>query len=163
MRHIPKSRYALGITCATVGVAALLGACGTSTTTAPASPTLAFPAGPTPGFAGGGPTMAMPTMAMPAATGTSSATAAPVAVAGNQVTIQNFAFAPASLPVRRGTTVTWINRDEEPHTVAAGDSSFRSQTLGTGASFAFTFTKAGSYGYVCTIHPFMHGTVVVTP
>nr|WP_308162857.1 cupredoxin family copper-binding protein [Nocardia alni] len=107
--------------------------------------------------------MPMPTMAMPASTGTSTATTAPVAVPGNAVAIENFAFAPAALTVRRGTTVTWVNRDEEPHTVVAGDSSFRSKALGTGASFAFTFTKAGSYGYVCTIHPFMHGTVVVTP
>jgi plastocyanin len=159
MKSVSISILALGITVA----AAVLSGCGTSPTQTPASPTMVFQPGPTPGFPGGGPMGSMPPMAIPPAAGTPTATQAPTAVAGTAVTIQNFAFAPASLTVRRGTTVTWVNRDEEPHTVAAGDGTFRSTTLGTGASFAFTFAKAGSYGYVCTIHPFMHGTVVVTP
>ena len=84
-------------------------------------------------------------------------------VAGTAVSIDNFAFAPAMLTVHRGATVTWTNHDEEPHTVAAEDGSFRSPGMDTNATFSFTFANPGSYDYVCSIHPVMHGTVVVTP
>ncbi|WP_319943336.1 cupredoxin domain-containing protein [Nocardia aurantia] len=79
------------------------------------------------------------------------------------MTIDNFAFAPAALTVRVGSTVTWTNRDEEPHTVVSADGTLHSPGMGTGATYSFTFTKAGTVDYVCSIHPFMHGTVVVTP
>jgi plastocyanin len=88
--------------------------------------------------------------------------AAPASAAANPVSITNFAFAPATLTVPVGGTVTWTNRDEEPHTVVAGDGSFHSPGLGTNASYSYTFPTAGSFDYVCSIHPFMHGTVVVT-
>ncbi|OLP02283.1 hypothetical protein BVU76_11615 [Mycolicibacterium porcinum] len=84
-------------------------------------------------------------------------------VSGTAVNIDNFAFAPATLTVHRGATVTWTNHDEEPHTVAAGDGSFHSPGLDANATFSFTFTRPGSYDYICSIHPVMHGTVVVTP
>ncbi len=87
---------------------------------------------------------------------------APAAVAGDQVSIDNFAFAPATLTVKAGSTVVWTNRDEEPHTVAANDGSFHSPGMGTGATFSHTFSTAGTFDYVCSIHPMMHGTVVVT-
>ncbi|MEZ0349633.1 cupredoxin family copper-binding protein [Mycobacterium sp. pR1184] len=93
---------------------------------------------------------------------TPSVTAPSAPASGNQVTIDGFAFAPATLKVSVGTTVTWINRDEEPHTVAASDGSFHSPGMGTGASFTHTFSTAGTFDYVCSIHPMMHGTVVVT-
>lgn len=94
---------------------------------------------------------------------TSTSVTAPAApVGGNQVTIDGFAFAPATLTVAAGTTVTWTNRDEEPHTVAASDGSFHSPGMGTGATFTHTFTDAGTFDYVCSIHPMMRGTVVVT-
>jgi plastocyanin len=86
----------------------------------------------------------------------------PAAVAGDQVSIDNFAFAPATLTVKVGSTVIWTNRDEEPHTVAASDGSFHSPGMGTGATFSHTFGTAGKFDYVCSIHPMMHGTVVVT-
>ena len=54
------------------------------------------------------------------------------------------------------------NQDQQPHTVVAGDGSFRSPGLGTGATYSYTFPTAGSFDYICSIHPFMHGTVVVT-
>jgi amicyanin len=98
--------------------------------------------------------------ASPADTSSSTEPAAPVA--GNAVNIDNFAFAPATLTVPVGSTVTWTNHDEEPHTVVANDGSFRSPGLDGKATFSFTFTKAGTYDYICSIHPFMHGTVVVT-
>lgn len=91
-----------------------------------------------------------------------SVTAPAAPVSGNQVNIDGFAFAPATLMVAVGTTVTWTNRDEEPHTVAASDGSFHSPGMGTGATFSHTFTDAGTFDYVCSIHPMMRGTVVVT-
>ncbi|MGZ4586034.1 MAG: cupredoxin domain-containing protein [Mycobacterium sp.] len=97
---------------------------------------------------------------MPMASMSVTAPAAPVG--GNQVNIDGFAFAPATLTVAAGTTVTWTNRDEEPHTVAASDGSFHSPGMGTGATYTHTFTDAGTYDYVCSIRPMMHGTVVVT-
>ena len=60
-------------------------------------------------------------------------------VSGDQVNIDGFAFVPATLTVSAGTTVTWTNRDEEPHTVAASDGSFHSPGMGTGATFTHTF------------------------
>src|ERR1700747_3344215 len=97
---------------------------------------------------------------MPMASASVTAPAAPVS--GNQVNIDGFAFVPATLTVHAGTTVTWTNRDEEPHTVAASDGSFHSPGMGTGATFAHTFSTAGKLDYVCSIHPSIAGPVVVT-
>jgi plastocyanin len=97
---------------------------------------------------------------MPMASMSVTAPAAPVR--GNQVNIDGFAYVPATLTVKVGTTVTWTNRDEEPHTVASSDGSFHSPGMGTGATFTHTFSAAGTFDYVCSIHPMMHGTVVVT-
>jgi plastocyanin len=91
-----------------------------------------------------------------------SVTAPAAPASGNQVNIDSFAFAPATLTVTVGTTVTWTNRDEEPHTVAASDGSFHSPGMGTGATFTHTFSDAGTFDYVCSIHPMMRGSVVVT-
>jgi plastocyanin len=100
-----------------------------------------------------------PSMSMPAM----SVTAPAAPVSGDQVNIDSFAFVPATLTVHAGITVTWTNHDEEPHTVAASDGSFHSPGMGTGATFSHTFSAAGTFDYVCSIHPMMHGTVVVTP
>lgn len=83
-------------------------------------------------------------------------------VATDHVVISNFAFAPAVITVPKGTTVTWTNKDGDAHTVAAQDGSFSSAPLGTNAGYRHTFTKPGTYSYLCTIHPFMTATVVVT-
>jgi plastocyanin len=98
---------------------------------------------------------------MPSMGGGPAATV-PAAVSGDQVSIDNFAFAPATMTVKAGSTVVWTNHDEEPHTVAASDGSFHSPGMGTGATFSHTFPTAGTFDYVCSIHPMMHGTVVVT-
>ena len=138
--------------------AVVLAGCSSSPPAAQPSVTFGSGASATPGMPG---MSGMP--AMPGATsGTASATGSPAAVAGDQVTIDNFAFAPATLTVKVGGTVTWTNRDEEPHTVAAADGSFHSPGMGTGATFSHTFGTAGKFDYVCSIHPSMHGTVVVT-
>jgi plastocyanin len=97
---------------------------------------------------------------MSAGPASSAGPAAPAA--GNAVDIDNFAFAPAKLTVPVGGTVTWTNRDEEPHTVVANDGSFHSPGMDSQATYSFTFLKAGNFDYVCSIHPFMHATVVVT-
>jgi len=136
----------------------LLAGCSSSRPAAQPSVTFGSNANGTPGMPG---MSGMPAMTG-APSGTASATGSPVAVAGDQVTIDNFAFAPATLTVKAGTTVTWTNKDEEPHTVAASDGSFHSPGMGTGATFTHTFSTAGTFDYVCSIHPSMHGTVVVT-
>jgi plastocyanin len=100
-------------------------------------------------------------MPMPADSGSAAAPEAPQGA--NAVNISNFAFAPATLTVPAGTTVTWTNKDEEPHTVVSSDgSTFHSPGMGTDATYSFTFPDAGTFDYVCSIHPMMHGTVVVT-
>lgn len=79
-----------------------------------------------------------------------------------QVTIQDFRFQPASLNVPVGATVAWMNKDEEPHTVYSNDNVFKSKALDTDEAFSFTFKKAGTYSYFCSVHPKMVATVVVT-
>ncbi|MFF2142952.1 cupredoxin domain-containing protein [Kitasatospora sp. NPDC058190] len=91
-------------------------------------------------------------------------TAAPKAPAAGaqQVTIANYAFAPSTLTVSTGTTVTWTNNDSDAHTVTStGSGPLNSAPLNQGASYSYTFTTPGTYAYICSIHPFMHGTVVV--
>src|SRR5882757_9586908 len=78
-----------------------------------------------------------------------------------EVKIDNFSFGPATLTVAPGTTVTWINHDDIPHTVVSTDSVFKSKVLDTDEKFSFTFAKAGTYPYFCSIHPKMTATVVV--
>jgi plastocyanin len=82
-------------------------------------------------------------------------------VATMEVKIDNFSFGPATLTVAVGTTVTWINHDDIPHTVVSTDSVFKSKVLDTDEKFSYTFAKAGTYAYFCSIHPKMTGAVVV--
>jgi plastocyanin len=92
-----------------------------------------------------------------------AAAAAPAApVASDHVAIQSFAFGPGTVTVKPGTTVTWMQQDEDQHTVTADDASFASSPLVTGQTYTHTFTAPGTYHYHCAIHPFMHGTVTVT-
>jgi plastocyanin len=86
--------------------------------------------------------------------------AAPATV---EVKIDNFSFGPATLTVAAGTTVTWTNRDDIPHTVVSTDDpkAFRSKVLDTDEKFSYTFSKAGTFPYFCSVHPKMTGMVVV--
>jgi plastocyanin len=93
---------------------------------------------------------------------TTSPTVAPATVSGPAMSITNFVFTPAMLTVPVCATVTWTNHDGEPHTVAANGGSFHSPGLGTNSLYSVTFPRAGSFDYICSIHPFMHGTAVVT-
>ncbi len=78
-----------------------------------------------------------------------------------EVKIDNFSFGPAALTVAVGATVTWVNHDDIPHTVVSTEGAFKSKVLDTDEKFSFTFSKAGSYPYFCSIHPKMTGKVVV--
>lgn len=78
-----------------------------------------------------------------------------------EVKIDNFSFGPTEITLPVGTTVTWTNRDDIPHTVVSTDKVFKSKVLDTDEKFSFTFSKAGTYPYFCSIHPKMTGKVVV--
>ena len=78
-----------------------------------------------------------------------------------RILIEKFMFQPMSLTVKAGSTVTWINKDEEPHTVASDSQLFRSGGMDTNESFSFKFDKPGTYRFTCSIHPQMTGTVIV--
>jgi plastocyanin len=99
----------------------------------------------------------------PAAYGAPASTAATTtaATATNAATIKGFSFQPDVLKVKVGAKVTWTNDDTVPHTVTADTNSFASGTLQPASSFSFTFTRPGTYAYHCSIHPSMHGSVVV--
>jgi len=81
--------------------------------------------------------------------------------ASTVVMAKDFMFAPTSITVAAGSTVTWTNKDDEPHTVVSAEGLFRSAALDTDESFSFRFDKPGTYRYTCSIHPRMVGTIVV--
>lgn len=81
--------------------------------------------------------------------------------ASAQVKIDNFSFGPQTVTVPVGATVTWTNADDIPHTSVSTDGVFKSKVMDTDEKFSYTFTKAGTYPYYCTIHPKMTGQVVV--
>jgi plastocyanin len=81
--------------------------------------------------------------------------------ADTAVKIDNFTFTPQRVTVKAGTTVTWTNQDDIPHTVTSATKAFRSKALDTDDKFSFTFTTAGVYEYFCSLHPHMTGTIVV--
>ncbi len=84
-----------------------------------------------------------------------------VQAAETEVNIDQFAFYPQRITVKAGTTVTWINEDDVPHTVASSIKFFKSKALDTADKFSFTFTTPGTYDYFCSVHPHMTGAVVV--
>ena len=81
--------------------------------------------------------------------------------AGPRVEIKAHGFGVPELTVPVGTTVTWINHDDDPHTVTSTTNTFRSPGLDTDDTYSYTFTKPGTYEYFCTLHPLMTGKVVV--
>jgi plastocyanin len=96
------------------------------------------------------------------ASATGSTTAAQASTGSGSVSISDFKFAPASLTVDRGTRVTVANHDTTAHTATADSgSAFDTGDIDPGSSASFTLAKAGSYSYHCSIHSFMHGTIVV--
>ena len=108
----------------------------------------------------------MPRLRLALATATAAAfcaaaLTAAVAASPAAVTIDNFNFSPMTLTVAAGTTVTWTNHDDIPHTVRAVDGSFHSKAMDTDDSYSFTFAKPGVYSYFCSVHPKMVGKVIV--
>jgi plastocyanin len=81
--------------------------------------------------------------------------------ANAEVKIDNFVFGPQTLTVPVGATVTWTNKDDIPHTTVSTDGVFKSKVMDTDEKFSYTFTKAGTYSYYCSVHPKMTGKVVV--
>ncbi len=78
-----------------------------------------------------------------------------------RIAIDNFAFSPATVTVAPGTEVTWTNEDDIPHTIVLMDGSARSKAMDSDDSFSYRFDKAGTYQYICGLHPHMHGEIVV--
>jgi plastocyanin len=143
---------------ASLGVAAVLGlaACssGASGTTAIATTTTGAEAmAKMAGMAGMAAAQTMPAAAPPAAT-------SPASAAQAEVGILNFAFTPAKITIKAGQAVRWTNEDAVDHTVDF--SGHISNVVNRGDTYTQTFTTPGTYHYICSIHPFMHGTVVVT-
>jgi amicyanin len=87
-------------------------------------------------------------------------TATPAQAEDVAVKIGNFTFGPQEVKVKAGTTITWTNEDDIPHTVVSPNN-FRSKVLDTDGTYTFTFTTPGTYKYFCSLHPHMTGTIVV--
>jgi len=81
--------------------------------------------------------------------------------ANAEVKIDNFVFGPQTITVPTGTTVTWTNKDDIPHTVVSIDGVFKSKVRDTDEQFSYKFDKTGTYSYYCSVHPKMTGKVVV--
>jgi amicyanin len=149
------------VSLAAVGVLLTAACSSPASNTTATSPSVTFQSGLTPGMSG----QAMPGMSgmqSPPASASATTADSPAPQGGTAVAITDFKFNPATLTVPVGSTVTWTNQDEEPHTIAAKDGSFHSPGMDTHGTYSFTFTTPGSYDYICSIHPFMTGTVVVT-
>ena len=86
-----------------------------------------------------------------------------VAASASTVKIDNFAFTPATLTVTAGTTVTWKIEDDSPHRIGDKNGTFKSAALDTDDTFSHTFAAPGEYPYICTIHPYMAGKIIVKP
>ena len=109
------------------------------------------------------PATAAPATAAPATAAPATAAPATAAAAGPKVAIKNFTFSPASLDAKVGAPITWTNGDVAPHTVTFDDSSVGgSGNLNGGQTFELVITKAGTFPYICKIHPSMKGTVTVS-
>ncbi|HEX3602455.1 MAG TPA: cupredoxin family copper-binding protein [Steroidobacteraceae bacterium] len=79
----------------------------------------------------------------------------------NSIEVKDFMFMPTTLTVSAGDKVTWVNKDDEPHTVVSDTGMFRSGAMDTDESFSFKFDQPGTYHFTCSIHPRMVGTIVV--
>lgn len=89
------------------------------------------------------------------------AAASPHSSMPQEIKIDNFSFTPATVTVALGTTVTWTNSDDVPHTVVSEDYTFKSKVLDTDEKFSYKFTKPGTYSYFCSVHPKMTAKIIV--
>jgi plastocyanin len=158
MRFHPKSPFIVRNAAALVALlvtGSLFAGCGADTGQAKITPSISASAADVAGA-----DTALPTDKV-AAGSYDNATGAAQASVDHQISIDNFTFSPQMLNVPIGTTVTWINRDDVPHTVVDDDKRFKSAALDTDDKFSFTFTTAGEYPYFCGIHTHMTGKIVV--
>lgn len=79
----------------------------------------------------------------------------------SQVVISNFSFNPSTVTIKTNSTITWVNNDSTPHTVASDNGIFSSNPLQQGETYSYTFPNKGTFAYHCSIHPSMHGTIIV--
>ena len=103
----------------------------------------------------------MSKMEMPAKPSPAAGKDLPNPSTANQVMVENFSFQPGTLTVKAGTTVAWVNHDDEPHTVNENNKTFKSGTLDTDAKFSYKFISPGTYSYFCSLHPRMTGQIIV--
>jgi amicyanin len=97
-----------------------------------------------------------------AALGNETTNGAAVVDNKNKIEIKDFAFNPPTITVKSGETITWINRDEEPHTIVSVEKQFKkSPALDTDQQYTVTAGAPGTYSYFCSVHPKMTGTIVV--
>jgi plastocyanin len=125
------TRKSIAMLICTAGAAILLAACGGSSSSGDSTTGSAQTSG---GSSGGG---------------------------ADAVSIKNFAYAPPSLTVDKGATVSFSNQDSTEHTATANGGAFDTGSIGQGQSKSITLNSAGTFSYVCTFHPFMHGTITV--
>lgn len=95
------------------------------------------------------------------ASGSGGAQAQAASASSTQITIDNFVFTPQTITVPAGTTVTWTNKDDVPHTVVENNQKFKSRALDTDESFSYKFDQPGTYDYFCSVHPKMVAKVIV--
>ena len=79
------------------------------------------------------------------------------------IKIDNFIFTPASVTIKPGDTVTWVNGDDIPHSIVDKNTKFRSKPLDTNDKFSMVFNEAGTVDYFCGFHPHMLGEIIVQP
>lgn len=102
-----------------------------------------------------------PALAVAVGLGMAKVPAGAAAESAPVIRIENFRFEPIELVVEKGSSITWVNRDEEIHAVVAVDGSFSSPGLDTDARYAQEFDVPGTYAYRCALHPQMQGTIIV--
>jgi len=97
----------------------------------------------------------------PVASTASTSTASTSTASQNPIAIQNYAFSPSTLTIRKGANVTWKNDDSVQHMVVSDSAAFSSPLLNTGDTYTFQFNSTGTYPYHCSIHTYMKGTITV--
>jgi len=140
----------LAFSLALLGAALFLGGCGYQ----------AVNQGTTPASYGGSTPKTTPATT-PADNSSATAPSPTTSQTAGVVTIQNFAFSPASLNIKKGETVTWTNEDSTSHIIASDSNAFQSGSLAKGQTFSFTFSTAGQFPYHCSIHPSMKAMIIV--
>jgi len=158
MRYHPKSLFIVRNAAALVALlvtGSLLTGCGTDSGHATSAPGISASAIDSPG-----PNTSSPSQQATADAGANTPDSAETSAA-HQIKIDNFTFSPQTLTVPVGATITWINRDDVPHTVADTGKRFKSVALDTDDKFSFTFTTPGEFPYFCGIHTHMTGKIIV--